>query len=74
MKIENFYSLASPFSFLGSEKFQIFTKKNNALIVEKPRDLVEGVFSKTGGTPVPQRSIQRQKYRLEFLERALKKY
>jgi len=60
--------------FLGSEKSQIFAKNNNILIFEKLRDLVGVIFSKTGGTPVPQRSIQRQKYRLEFLERALKKY
>ena len=69
MKIEYFYSLASPFAFLGSEKFQIIAKKNNVEIVEKPCDLVGGVFSKTGGVPVPQRSPQRQKYRLDELKR-----
>ena len=55
MKIEYFYSLASPFTFLGSEKFQAIAKKYNAEIVEKPCDLVGGIFSKTGGVPVPQR-------------------
>ena len=69
MKIEYFYSLASPFSFLGSEKFQTIVKKCNAEIVEKPCDLVGGIFSKTGGVPVPQRSPQRQKYRLDELKR-----
>ena len=69
MKIEYFYSLASPFAFLGSEKFQTIAKKNNAEIVEKPCDLVGGIFSKTGGVPVPQRSPQRQKYRLDELKR-----
>jgi 2-hydroxychromene-2-carboxylate isomerase len=69
MKIEYFYSLASPFSFLGSEKLQITAKKYNAEIVEKPCDLVGGIFSKTGGVPVPQRSPQRQKYRLDELKR-----
>ena len=69
MKIEYFYSLASPFAFLGSEKFQTIAKKNNAEIVEKPCDLVGGIFSKTGGVPVPQRSLQRQKYRLDELKR-----
>ena len=63
MKIEYFYSLASPFSFLGSEKFQAIAKKYSAEIVEKPCDLVGGIFSKTGGVPVPQRSTQRQKYK-----------
>ena len=69
MKIEYFYSLASPFSFLGSEKFQAIAKKYSAEIVEKPCDLVGGIFSKTGGVPVPQRSTQRQKYRLDELKR-----
>jgi len=69
MKIEYFYSLASPFTFLGSEKLQTIAKKHNAEIVEKPCDLVGGIFSKTGGVPVPQRSTQRQKYRLDELKR-----
>ena len=69
MKIEYFYSLASPFSFLGSEKFQAIAKKYSAEIVEKPCDLVGGIFSKTGGVPVPPRSTQRQKYRLDELKR-----
>jgi 2-hydroxychromene-2-carboxylate isomerase len=69
MKIEYFYSLASPFTFLGSEKLQTIAKKYNAEIIEKPCDLVGGIFSKTGGVPVPQRSPQRQKYRLDELMR-----
>ena len=69
MKIEYFYSLASPFTYLGSEKFQLIAKKYNVEIVEKPCDLVGGIFSKTGGVPVPQRSPQRQKYRLDELKR-----
>ena len=69
MKIEYFYSLASPFTFLGSEKFQTIAKKYNVEIVEKPCDLVGGIFSKTGGVPVPKRSSQRQKYRLDELKR-----
>ena len=69
MKIEYFYSLASPFTFLGSEKLQNIAKTHNAEIVEKPCDLVGGIFLKTGGTPVSQRSTQRQKYRLDELKR-----
>ena len=69
MKIEYFYSLASPFTFLGSEKFQTIANKYKIEIVEKPCDLVGGIFSKTGGVPVPQRSPQRQKYRLDELKR-----
>jgi 2-hydroxychromene-2-carboxylate isomerase len=69
MRIEYYYSLASPFAFLGSAKFQSIAKKYNSKIIEKPCDLVGGIFSKTGGIPVPQRSPQRQKYRLDELKR-----
>jgi 2-hydroxychromene-2-carboxylate isomerase len=69
MKIEYFYSLASPFTYLGSIKFQTIAKKYNVEIVERPCDLVGGIFFKTGGVPVPQRSLQRQKYRLDELKR-----
>ena len=69
MKIEYFYGIPSPFTYLGSLKFQLIVKKFNAEIVEKPCDLVGGIFLKTGGIPVLQRSPQRQKYRLEEMKR-----
>ena len=69
MKIEYYYGFPSPFAFLGLKKFQEIAKKYNAEIIEKPCDLVAGIFAKTGGIPVPQRSQQRQKYRLDELKR-----
>ena len=69
MKIEYFYGIPSPFAYLGSSKFQSIAKKYNAEIIEKPCDLVGGIFTKTGGLSVPQRSSQRQKYRLDELKR-----
>ena len=69
MKIEYFYGIPSPFAYLGSAKFQSIAKKFNADVIEKPFDLVGGIFPKTGGLPVPQRSPQRQKYRLDELKR-----
>ena len=69
MKIEYYYGFPSPFAFLGLKKFQEIAKKYNAEIIEKPCDLVAGIFAKTGGIPVPQRSPQRQKYRLDELKR-----
>ena len=69
MKIIYFYGLPSPFAYLGSLKFQNIAKKYSADIVEKPCDLVGGIFVKTGGVPVPQRSAQRQKYRLDEIKR-----
>ena len=69
MKIEYFYSASSPFAYLGSVRFQFIAKKYNATIVEKPCDLGGWIFPKTGGLPLPQRSSQRQKYRLDELKR-----
>jgi len=69
MKIEYYYSLASPFAYLGSLKFQSLANSYQAEIIEKPCDLVGGIFSKTGGIPVPLRSSQRQKYRLDEIKR-----
>jgi len=69
MNIEYFYGIPSPFAYLGSAKLIAIAKKYNAEIVEKPCDLVGGIFTKTGGIPVPQRSLQRQKYRLDELKR-----
>jgi 2-hydroxychromene-2-carboxylate isomerase len=69
MKIEYFYGIPSPFAYLGSAKFQLIVKKYNVEIIEKPCDLVGGIFAKTGGVPVPKRSPQRQKHRLDELKR-----
>ena len=69
MKIEYYYGIPSPFTYLGSLQFQAIAKKYSAEIIEKPCDLVGGVFAKTGGIPVPQRSPQRQKYRLDEIKR-----
>ena len=69
MKIEYYYGISSPFAYLGSLKFQSIAKEYNVEIVEKPCDLVGGIFAKTGGIPVPQRSTQRQKYRLDEIKR-----
>jgi len=69
MRIEYYYAISSPFAYLGSLKFQSIAKKYNAEIIEKPCDLVGGIFVKTGGIPVPARSPQRQKYRLDEIKR-----
>jgi len=69
MKIEYYYSVVSPFSYLGLERFKELIEKNNITVKEKPIDLVGKVFTETGGVPVSKRSIQRQKYRLVEIER-----
>jgi 2-hydroxychromene-2-carboxylate isomerase len=68
-KILYFYSVASPWSYLGIKRLKEISKKYSAQIIEKPIDLVGKVFVATGGTPVPQRHISRQNYRLLELKR-----
>ena len=68
MKVDYFFSIASPFSYLAVERFSSLIKKYNLEVVEKPFDLVGTVFSNTGGLPVPKRHPSRQKYRLIEIE------
>ena len=49
MKVEYYYSIASPFSYLALERFLSLVKKYNLEIDEKPVDLVGEIFSNTGG-------------------------
>ena len=69
MKVEYYYSVASPYAYLGVKKFQEIVKKYSLEVIEKPIDLVGTVFAETGGTPVPKRHPSRQKYRLVEIER-----
>ena len=68
-KILYFYSVASPWSYLGIKRLKEISKKYSVQIIEKPIDLVGKVFVATVGTPVPQRHISRQNYRLLELKR-----
>ena len=69
MKIEYYYGIPSLFAYLGPLKFQSIAKKYHAEIIEKLCDLGGGIFAKTGGIPIVQRSSQRQKYRLDEIKK-----
>jgi 2-hydroxychromene-2-carboxylate isomerase len=62
MKIEYFLSVASPWTYLGSQRFTDVVRRHGAEPVVRPMDLGE-VFAASGGTLFHQRSPQRQKYR-----------
>jgi 2-hydroxychromene-2-carboxylate isomerase len=66
--IDYFFSLVSPWTYLGHERFEALAKKYNAKVTYKPADLGK-VFAVTGGLPVKQRSPQRQAYRMMELKR-----
>ena len=73
MKIDYYYSVMSPFTYLGSERFLAIVEKYNIEVVEKPFDIIGKIFANTGGIPVPKRHPSRQKYRLVEIERIGKK-
>lgn len=66
--VDYFLSPMSPWAYLGHEPLQALIDKFNATVNVIPIDPVK-LFAATGGVPVAQRPIQRQKYRLAELKR-----
>ena len=66
--VEYFMAPASPWAYLGHQRFVAIAKKHHANIELKPADIAK-VFGATGGVPVAQRPVQRQAYRLAELTR-----
>ena len=73
MKIKYYFSITSPFVYLGTERFTKLVRKYNIEVIEKPLDLVGNIFPNTGGLPIPKRHPTRQKYRLLELMRIANK-
>ena len=73
MKIEYYFSVLSPFTYLGKDRFAKIINDYDVEVIEKPFDLVGDIFPNTGGLPVPKRHPARQKYRLLELTRIAKK-
>jgi 2-hydroxychromene-2-carboxylate isomerase len=67
--VDYFFSPASPWSYLGHQRFAAMAKRVGASVAVKPTDIGGQVFPVTGGVPVKQRSPARQAYRLAELER-----
>jgi carboxymethylenebutenolidase len=68
MHIDYYVSLNSPWTHLGAARIEAMAMGNNATMRIYPVDL-GAVFAKSGGLPLPQRSPQRQAYRLQELAR-----
>lgn len=66
--IDYFFSLLSPYAYLGGRRFVELAARYGATVRYKP---VQGgpLFAATGGIPLPQRSPQRRAYRLQELRR-----
>jgi 2-hydroxychromene-2-carboxylate isomerase len=66
--IDYYFTLASPWAFLGHRPFTDLAKANNVTIRYRPVDVGE-VFTQTGGLPLPKRHPARQRYRILELQR-----
>ena len=66
--IEYYFSLISPWSYLGNARLREIATQNEAVISFKPINVLD-VFSQSGGLPLGKRAPQRQAYRLVELER-----
>src|SRR5215475_2638473 len=66
--VDYYVSLNSPWTYLGSKRFEAIAKKYNAHVSIWPVDF-GSVFSVSGGLPLPKRAPQRQAYRMMELKR-----
>jgi 2-hydroxychromene-2-carboxylate isomerase len=66
--IEYFYSLSSPFTYLGHMTLAAIAARHGAAIRHRPADM-RRVFAETGGLLLHQRPPTRQRYRLLELQR-----
>lgn len=67
-QIDYYFSLTSPWSFMGSERLARMAMEHGARVNCIPANL-GAVFAETGGLPLPKRSPQRQAYRMMELKR-----
>jgi 2-hydroxychromene-2-carboxylate isomerase len=66
--IDYYFTLASPWAFLGHRPFLDLAKQHGVTVRYRPVDLGE-VFPHTGGLPLPKRHPARQRYRILELQR-----
>ncbi len=66
--IDYYFSLNSPWTYLGSLELEKIAERHGAEIRVKPVSLGQ-IFPKTGGLPLPKRAPERQAYRLVELAR-----
>ncbi|GAB5508976.1 MAG: 2-hydroxychromene-2-carboxylate isomerase [Hyphomicrobiales bacterium] len=66
--IDYYFSLISPFAYLGHLTFLAVAQKHGARITYKPVNVLD-VFKTSGALPLPQRPPSRQAYRLIELQR-----
>jgi 2-hydroxychromene-2-carboxylate isomerase len=66
--VDYYFTVISPFSYLGHQRFAQIVAQRGAAVNVKPVDLGK-IFPASGGIPLKQRAPQRQAYRLVELAR-----
>jgi carboxymethylenebutenolidase len=66
--VDYYVSLNSPWTYLGSKRFEAIAQKHGADVTVWPVDF-GSVFAVSGGLPLPKRAPQRQAYRMMELKR-----
>lgn len=66
--IDYYMTITSPWTFLGHDEFATMAKQAGATVNVKPVDF-GAVFAVSGGLPLPQRPVQRRRYRMFELQR-----
>lgn len=66
--IDYYFSVISPFTYLGGTRFEEVAQRHGARVTYKPLDIM-GLFSRTGGTPPKDRHPNRIAYRVQDLRR-----
>ena len=66
--VDYYYTPASPWTYLGHQRFEAIVRRHGATIRFKPVDYGK-IFPLSGGLPLGKRAPQRQAYRLVELQR-----
>jgi carboxymethylenebutenolidase len=69
VQIDYYISLNSPWTHLGAARIEAIAREHGATLRPYPVDLRTVIFPASGGLPLPQRSPQRQAYRMAELRR-----
>lgn len=70
--IDYYFATISPYTYLAGTGLEEIAEKHRATVTYKPLDIA-ALFGRTGGQPPKDRHPNRQKYRLQDLERSAKK-
>src|SRR3546814_1713201 len=70
--IDYYFWINSDWAYLGADRLHAMALRHGVAVRHKPVDLLH-VYSRTGGVPLGQRSVQRQAYRQAELRRWMRR-